>query len=230
MNKIKENIFIFAVSIIMATQCFAADSGVIERMSCTDLQNRINELNSAEQLSDSASEELAQLQEKYRKDCVKSAAGRRTVGRVTALTVAQSSSEPVQVETMVVLNAETVLNSFIEKQKENCSSLKTSIDSFKQNTSTSVDEIAKLQKQYEEDCSKYDTSSAVVSETVVEETLDPEQVAANIESGLCADGSKPNRFGCCEGETFKDIGNLVFACCPEDGSECYPPINTGTLL
>ena len=216
MNKIKENIFIFAVSIIMATQCFAADSGVIERMSCTDLQNRINELNSAEQLSDFASEELAQLQEKYRKDCVKSAAGRRTVGRVTALTVAQSSSEPVQVET--------------EKQKENCSSLKTSIDSFKQNTSTSVDEIAKLQKQYEEDCSKYDTSSAVVSETVVEETLDPEQVAANIESGLCADGSKPNRFGCCEGETFKDIGNLVFACCPEDGSECYPPINTGTLL
>ncbi len=60
--------------------------------------------------------------------------------------------------------------------------------------------------------------------------ISPEEAEANIKAGLCADGSKPNRFGCCEGETFKDMGNLVFACCPDDGGECYPPINSGSLL
>lgn len=54
--------------------------------------------------------------------------------------------------------------------------------------------------------------------------LTPEQMKQNLESGLCVDGTKPNRFGCCGDEIFKDMGNTVFACCPKSGGDCYPPI------
>jgi hypothetical protein len=59
------------------------------------------------------------------------------------------------------------------------------------------------------------------SETI---TLTPEQAKANLDAGLCADGTKPNRFGCCGDEIFKDLGNTVFACCPKDGGDCFPPL------
>lgn len=49
--------------------------------------------------------------------------------------------------------------------------------------------------------------------------------AANLANGLCGDGAKPNKFGCCDGEKFKDLGNLKFACCPKEGDgECHAPI------
>ena len=49
---------------------------------------------------------------------------------------------------------------------------------------------------------------------------------ANLDAGLCADGSQPNKFGCCGDEVFKDLGNTVFACCPRDGEngDCFPPL------
>jgi hypothetical protein len=49
---------------------------------------------------------------------------------------------------------------------------------------------------------------------------------ANLDAGLCADGSQPNKFGCCGDEVFKDLGNTVFACCPRDGGngDCFPPL------
>ncbi len=49
---------------------------------------------------------------------------------------------------------------------------------------------------------------------------------ANLDAGLCADGSAPNKFGCCGDEVFKDLGDTVFACCPRDGgnSDCFPPL------
>ncbi len=51
-----------------------------------------------------------------------------------------------------------------------------------------------------------------------------EKELANLDAGLCADGSKPNKFGCCGDEIFRDLGNAVFACCPKDGgNECFPP-------
>lgn len=51
-----------------------------------------------------------------------------------------------------------------------------------------------------------------------------EQQIANLEAGLCADGTNPNKYGCCTGEKFKDMGNLEFACCPEEGGDCFPPM------
>lgn len=57
-------------------------------------------------------------------------------------------------------------------------------------------------------------------------TISPEEELANLDAGLCADGSKPNKYGCCKGEVFKDLGDAVFACCPKGGADadCYPPI------
>lgn len=56
-------------------------------------------------------------------------------------------------------------------------------------------------------------------------TITYEQELANLDAGLCADGSAPNRFGCCGDEVFKDLGDTVFACCPKDGNgDCFPPL------
>ena len=51
------------------------------------------------------------------------------------------------------------------------------------------------------------------------------KIAENISNGLCGDGTKPNRYGCCEGEKFKETGQMKFACCPKEGDgECHEPI------
>lgn len=59
---------------------------------------------------------------------------------------------------------------------------------------------------------------------VEELVLSDAQIAENLAAGLCADGKKTNKFGCCGDAKFKDLGNLNFACCPADGGECVAPI------
>lgn len=43
-------------------------------------------------------------------------------------------------------------------------------------------------------------------------------------NAMCPDGSKADKNGCCAGEIYTDMGDLGFNCCPEDGSDCFPPI------
>ncbi|MBO4582828.1 MAG: hypothetical protein J5714_02100 [Alphaproteobacteria bacterium] len=51
------------------------------------------------------------------------------------------------------------------------------------------------------------------------------QIDANRAGGLCDDGTKPNQYGCCAGETFKQVEHLNFACCPKEGDgECHEPL------
>lgn len=86
-----------------------------------------------------------------------------------------------------------------------------------------------------------DEDVVVADEQPVQEEVPPEKVEdvvavdpmvaleaelANLDAGLCADGSQPNKFGCCGDEVFKDLGNTVFACCPRDGGngDCFPPL------
>ena len=71
--------------------------------------------------------------------------------------------------------------------------------------------------------------SAPAPEQVPEKT--PEELAAeqaqieeNRAKGLCDDGTKPNRYGCCPGEKFKEVSQMKFACCPKTGDgECIEP-------
>ena len=67
-------------------------------------------------------------------------------------------------------------------------------------------------------------TSAPESVSEPEPELTSAEKTKNLESGLCADGTKPNKFGCCGDEIFKDMGNTVFACCPKSGGDCFPPI------
>ena len=41
---------------------------------------------------------------------------------------------------------------------------------------------------------------------------------------LCPNGETPDKNGCCIGEVYTDMGDLGFNCCPDDGSDCFPPI------
>lgn len=40
----------------------------------------------------------------------------------------------------------------------------------------------------------------------------------------CDDGAAPDANGCCAGETYTDMGEAGFNCCPDAGGDCFPPI------
>lgn len=40
----------------------------------------------------------------------------------------------------------------------------------------------------------------------------------------CEDGTPPDGNGCCTGETYTDMGEQGFNCCPAGGGDCFPPI------
>ena len=40
----------------------------------------------------------------------------------------------------------------------------------------------------------------------------------------CGDGANPDANGCCPGETYTDMGDQGFNCCPDAGGDCFPPI------
>lgn len=223
MNKILNKTFVAVLLCALCAHGYAAD--VSDRTTdCGSIQSCISELAAIENPSDSQMSELTQLQNQYRNSCAKSASGRRTTtaGRVSTATVAATSSQVVTpvVET-VIMTGQTVLNDYISKRQSLCDDLKGDIATLK-NAGASDADVKPVQNQYDADCVDIDKSAVV--------EVDAETAAANVAAGLCTDGSKPNQFGCCEGETFKDMGNLVFACCPDDGGECYPPINSGDSL
>lgn len=44
------------------------------------------------------------------------------------------------------------------------------------------------------------------------------------ETVTCDDGNAPDENGCCTGETYTDMGEAGFNCCPDAGGDCFPPI------
>jgi len=40
----------------------------------------------------------------------------------------------------------------------------------------------------------------------------------------CDGGANPDVNGCCPGETYTDMGEQGFNCCPDAGGDCFPPI------
>ena len=40
----------------------------------------------------------------------------------------------------------------------------------------------------------------------------------------CDGGANPDANGCCPGETYTDMGEAGFNCCPNAGGDCFPPI------
>ena len=60
-------------------------------------------------------------------------------------------------------------------------------------------------------------------EIAAEEAAAKEKAADNLAKGLCADGAKPNRYGCCAGYKFKEVSQMKFQCCNAD-NDCVEPM------
>ncbi|MBO7642907.1 MAG: hypothetical protein J6S74_02115 [Alphaproteobacteria bacterium] len=218
-----------------------AFADVVERKTCDQVKAEIAELSAIVNLNAEQRAELNQLFMQQRSYCSVKSNGRRTVARnlpsFSSGEVAQSSK----------LDA---LTDYLAAKKENCEKLNDEMTKLGDD-STVAWIVKEMQKYYDADCLSVPTAD-VVAETiagavgaqmvqtagVVTTTAtvndvfagktDEEITAifeANLAAGLCGDGTKPNRFGCCAGETFTDLGNAVFACCPNKLSgDCFPPI------
>ena len=51
-----------------------------------------------------------------------------------------------------------------------------------------------------------------------------EPVNTSDEVLTCEDGLAPDNYGCCTGETYTDMGEAGWNCCPDTGGDCFPPI------
>ncbi len=199
-------LFIGLFCALITTAAMADDEtavGVVDRMTCAEIQERITELSAEEEPDDYTLEEIAKLKGDLRRSCTKSAGGRRSAA-ASRVIVETSAVESDEYEEPVMEDIEEEAEEVVEKPKP---------------------KKKKAKKQQIEE-------PVIEEETVVEEDSESEEAAkeklnkelANLNSGLCIDGSVPNRFGCCGDELFKDLGNMVFACCPKDGGDCFPPI------
>ena len=41
---------------------------------------------------------------------------------------------------------------------------------------------------------------------------------------ICKGDATPDEHGCCPGETYTDMGDQGFNCCPDGDYDCFPPI------
>jgi len=68
------------------------------------------------------------------------------------------------------------------------------------------------------------TPEEIAAEEAAAEAARQAQIEENRAKGLCDDDAKPNQYGCCDGEVFKQVEHLNFACCPKDGDgDCVAP-------
>lgn len=176
--------FLFAIFAItlFTTASFADDADtattttVVERMTCTQISERISELSAITDPDATTTDEITKLKSDYRRNCSRAAGNRRTN------TSGRTPMAPIIADTSVATESDTTTS---------------------------------------------ETDTATVADTTPADTtpeITLEQELANLDAGLCADGTSPNKFGCCGDEKFKDLGNTVFACCPPDGGDCFPPL------
>ena len=165
----------------------------------------------------------------------------RVVARLTCDTVKAKISE-LQVQVVANPDLQSELDDMIKKQRGLCarSSRARPVRNFNNLGPVAVeeevieDEEEVVEEKPKKKKKKNKEAKAKTTETPEEKTeekpvksqkeIDDER-AANLANGLCPDGAKPNKFGCCEGEKFKDLGNLNFACCAKDDEKnCHNPI------
>lgn len=208
MKKISWHCMAMIGALIIGGNAFAADVAV--RKSCAEIQTQINSLSELESPDDAQTTELVQLRETYRRDCVKRASGRaRSTGMRTPVITDDASAA---VETTETIDDAAV--ACTTPDANGCCPGEVYTDMGPQGFNCCP------------------TSGGMCFAPMVVEPAAPvktdaeiaAEIAENIANGLCMDGTKPNKYGCCGGEVFKDLGNTVFACCQPDGGECFPPI------
>lgn len=197
---------------IVSSSAFAVDDIVSARVTCTDIQASIAELSEVVEPDAATIDELTKLKADYRRSCSRSARGRKS-----------SAGSRVVIQSATV---ETPVEEEIADKEKSDDSIKIVDDDAivdekaeQADTKNVTDEVA---QEADVADAVLESTEEVVVEPTEEELLEME--LKNLEAGLCADGSKPNKYGCCGDELFKDLGNTVFACCPPDGGDCFPPI------
>ncbi len=173
---------LFAITLCSIAPSFADDvdttttATVVERMTCTQISERISELSAITDPDTTTTDEITKLKSDYRRNCSRAAGNRRTN------TSGRTPMGPIIAEPAATTDADTPPS---------------------------------------------EPDTTIIAETAPTNTapeITLEQELANLDAGLCADGTTPNKFGCCGDEKFKDLGNTVFACCPPDGGDCFPPL------
>ncbi len=87
-----------------------------------------------------------------------------------------------------------------------------------------VVELEAQEVQAPEESVAPEKTKEIVKEVVITDTVSLAQIEENRANGLCDNGDKPNRYGCCDGEKFKEVSQMNFACCPKEGEgECVAP-------
>jgi len=212
-------ILLFGLTMIFGV-AYADDVAVVqkvaERKTCADIKTEIAMLAAIENPDEVTVENLRQLQTQQRSNCMPKSAGRRTIMR--------NVPSGAQKNTDAITAKSDALSEYLANKKSNCDKLNTEIEKLATNADDAESDIlASMRGVYDMDCTD---KPAAISAAAAEQTYEEwaAEFDANLAAGLCGDGTKPNRYGCCTGETFKDMGNAEFACCPKSGGLCFPPI------
>lgn len=236
MKNIKNIFIIFSLCACFAgvargDDVFVAARTVAERTDCTATKNRIDELTGIADLREELATELADLQVLYRRDCNKRSASR---GALTAARLRNNRqlTQNSTAECVYDENGCCVGETLTEVADYGMLCCPPTGDmcfvpvTVATNETTTSADIVTEPQTVEAPTQEVVAETVSEPEPVVPEKSEEEIAAERAElraSGVCPDNGKPNRFGCCEGEKFSDLGNLVFACCPETG-DCFEPI------
>lgn len=203
---------VLITAIVFSGAAFAEDEkSVSVRMTCSEIQAKISELSANENPDAQTVDALTKLKVSYRKSCSKSASKRKTSAdtRVVIKDVEPEEDEDILTDEEIFSDPEArkVLDE-PEREYTDEELLDENIDLAEGIELDAVDLVAPLADPNEE----------IDWEKILAEEI------ANLDAGLCPSGEKPNRFGCCEEEFFKDLGNGEFACCAKVGDDCFPPL------
>ncbi len=122
---------------------------------------------------------------------------------------------------------ESELNMMLARQRTQCT---TKSERRPVRNYARVNTVQDVKTEVIEAAEEVPTEEAIASESAPEEVAAAEvvteqQAAENVARGLCPDGAKPNKFGCCAGERFKEVATMQYACCPKDGDgDCFEPL------
>jgi len=192
----------------------ASAADVAERQSCADIKARIDGLAAQTDLNDSDRALLTDLRGQYRRDCMARAGSRASRTIAATRNVTKDSENTEKIDVQPATDEEPVI-------AEPC-------DNPDANGCCPGEEFADMGADGKF-CCKGDMCFPPMAVTPAQPAKIEEEVAAEIEAniakGLCGDGTRPNKFGCCTGEIFRDLGNATFACCKKDSNECFPPMN-----
>ena len=187
---------------------------VVERKTCAEISAQIANLSEIVNPDETVLENLKQLQTLQRRNCVAKNTGRRTVARTLPVVNASMAENVTESD---------ALSEYLANKKSNCDKLNDEIEKMASaNDDANADALASMRGVYDMDCAEKSKPAPAEPEQTYEEWA--AAYDANLAAGLCGDGSKPNKYGCCPDEIFKDLGNTRFACCPKTGGDCFPPI------